>query len=122
MDSLPAEPQGNNKIKIHLMKVEQVSRDAQCVLGFFKILIRVRLIYNAVLFSGVQQSESVVHTHIFTLFFRFFSHLGHYRALHRVPWTRGIFNSIFKIFFRSNPFIKFEECALSKIFGQNMTW
>ena len=37
-----------------------------------------------VLVSGTQQSESVIHIHISTLFFRFFSHIGHYRVLSRV--------------------------------------
>ena len=35
---------------------------------FFSIFIEVRLIYNVVLVSGVQQSESVVCIHISTLF------------------------------------------------------
>ena len=44
------------------------------------------MIYNVVLVSGVQQSESVIHIHISTLFFfRLFSHIGHYRVLSRVP-------------------------------------
>ena len=37
------------------------------------------------LVSAVQQSESVIPTHISTLFFRFFPHIGHQRALSRVP-------------------------------------
>ena len=37
------------------------------------------MIYNALLVSGVQQSESVICVHISTPFFRFFSHIGHYR-------------------------------------------
>ena len=36
--------------------------------------------------SGVQESESVMHIHISSLF-RFFSHIGHYRVLSRVPCT-----------------------------------
>ena len=36
------------------------------------------------LVSAVQQSESVIH-YIYPLFFRFFSHIGHYRVLSRVP-------------------------------------
>ena len=35
------------------------------------------------LVSGVQQVESVIHRHIYTL--RFVSHIGHYRVLSRVP-------------------------------------
>ena len=42
------------------------------------------MIYSVVLVSGVQQSESVIHIHVSTLFFRFFSHIGHYRVLRRV--------------------------------------
>ena len=45
--------------------------------------------YNVVLVSGVQQSESVIHIYIvdiypYLLFFSFFSHIGHYRVLSRV--------------------------------------
>ena len=36
--------------------------------AFFLIFIGVELIYDAVLVSGVQQSESVIHIHIATLF------------------------------------------------------
>ena len=35
---------------------------------FFKIFIGVLLIYNVVLVSGVQQSESVIHIDVSTLF------------------------------------------------------
>ena len=51
--------------------------------GKLVIFIGVELISSVVLVSGVQQSESVIHTHTSTL--RFFSHVGHYRVLHRVP-------------------------------------
>ena len=50
---------------------------------FLKIFIGAQLSYNVVLVLGVQQSESVIH--ISTLFFRFFSHIDHYRVLSRVP-------------------------------------
>ena len=46
---------------------------------FLKIFIGVQLIYNIVLILGAQQSE-YVHS-----FLRFFSHIGHYRVLSRVP-------------------------------------
>ena len=39
--------------------------------------------YNVVLVSAVQQSESVIHIHVSTLF-RFHSHIGNYRVLSRV--------------------------------------
>ena len=41
------------------------------------------MVYNVVLVSGVQQSDSVVHIHI--SLFKFFSHLIYYRILSRVP-------------------------------------
>ena len=40
---------------------------------FFVIVIGVELIYHVVLVSGVEQSESVIHTHMESLFFRLFS-------------------------------------------------
>ena len=44
------------------------------------------LIYNVVLVSAVEQSESIIHIHISILFlFRFFPHIGHYRVLSTVP-------------------------------------
>ena len=50
------------------------------------IFIGVQLIYTAVLVSAVQQSESIIHIlYIYPLFFRFYSHIGHYRVLSRVP-------------------------------------
>ena len=47
------------------------------------IFIGVQLISSIVLASDVQQSESVIHIHTSTL--RFFSHVGRYRVLRRVP-------------------------------------
>ena len=47
------------------------------------------MIYNAVLVSGIAQSESYthdLHIHIATLF-RFFSRIGHYRVLTRVLYA-----------------------------------
>ena len=51
------------------------------LLHFYFIL---ELIYNVVLVSGVQQNDSVIHTHEL-FFFRFFSHIGYYRILNRGP-------------------------------------
>ena len=62
------------------------------------IFIEVEWIYNVVLGSGVQQSESVIciHTHIYThththtrLFFRFFSFIGYYKLLSSLCSTVG---------------------------------
>ena len=46
--------------------------------------IGVELIYNVVLVAGVQQSDSVIHIHVFILF-QIFTHIGYYRILSRVP-------------------------------------
>ena len=56
-----------------------------CVMtSFFLIyLIEVYLIYNVVLISTVQQSDSVMHRYIF--FFIFFSIMVYYRILNIVP-------------------------------------
>ena len=46
--------------------------------SFFKAII----IVIVLLVSGVQQNESVIHTHnICSLFKRFFSHIGHYKSV-----------------------------------------
>ena len=52
----------------------------------FFFSIGVELIYNAVLVFAIEQSGSVIHIHISTLF-RFFSHVGHYRVLRGVPYA-----------------------------------
>ena len=44
------------------------------------------MIYNAVLVSGIEQSELALHIHTSTLF-KFFSHMGHYRVLSRVLYA-----------------------------------
>ena len=49
------------------------------------------------LVSGVQQSESVIY--IDPLFLRFFSHIGHYRVLSRVPCAIHTVGSLFVIYF-----------------------
>ena len=44
------------------------------------------MINNVMLVSGIQQSDSVIHIHIYIFFFfEFFSHLGYYQILSRVP-------------------------------------
>ena len=40
--------------------------------------------YNVMLVSGVQQSDSVLHTHI-PIFFRFFALISYYKILSIVP-------------------------------------
>ena len=52
---------------------------------FTLILTGVELLYNVLLISSVQQSESVIRIHISPLFFVFPSHVSHHRTLSRVP-------------------------------------
>ena len=56
---------------------------SHCSFILFLILIGVQLIYNVVfqVYSNVNQ----LYIYIYPLFFRFFSHIGHYRVLGRVP-------------------------------------
>lgn len=49
--------------------------------GFFGFLLK--LLYNVVLVSLVQQSESVIHVYIYPLLLG--SHIGHFRVLNKVP-------------------------------------
>ena len=53
------------------------------------------IIDNVVIISAVQQSDSVIDTHLF--FFRFFSHLDHHRILGRVPCSTVPFGQSFHI-------------------------
>ena len=65
---------------------------------FFLIFIVLLFIYNVVLVSALQHSESVIHILcIHPLFFRFFSRIGHYRVLSRGPCP--ICRSLFIIYF-----------------------
>ena len=48
------------------------------------IFIEVELIYNVVLVSGVQQTDSVIHPYI-SIFFKFFSLIGYYKILGIIP-------------------------------------
>ena len=56
-----------------------------CLASFY-FLLEVYLIYNAMLVSGIQQSDSVIHTYV-CIFFRFFSLIGYYKILSIVPCT-----------------------------------
>ena len=49
------------------------------------------MIYSVVLVSGIEQSESVKHIHIFPLFY-IFSHIGHYGILSRIPCVKSYLN------------------------------
>ena len=57
--------------------------------GTFKIkLIGVQLIYNVMLVSAVQKSESVLYI-MYPFLFRFFSHIDHYGALSSLYYSVG---------------------------------
>lgn len=51
----------------------------------FVCLIEVQLLYNVVLISRVQHSDSVIHTHTQIFFLRFFSIVAYYEILDVVP-------------------------------------
>ena len=73
--------------EIYLAKETSVYVEDYCKSLFFFfflfLLIELWLIYNVVLDSGVQQSDSVIFIYIF--FFRFFSIIGYYKILNIVP-------------------------------------
>ena len=55
-------------------------------MGLIFFLIAVWLIYNAVLISAVQQSDSVIYIlYIYAFFFIFFSIMTYHRILNIVP-------------------------------------
>ena len=61
-----------------------LSRDfteLQCLIYLYFNFIAIQLIYNVVLVSAVQQSQSVTHVHIFTFLKRFYSHVDHRKVL-----------------------------------------
>ena len=65
----------------------------------FFLKIKVQLIYNIVLVSGVQQSDSVIH-----VFFRLFSIIGYYKTLNTVPVLYS--KSLLFIYLMYNSFFK----------------
>ena len=69
----------------YLLDVFQVFHLFVLFFVFVLIFIGVQLIYNVVLLSAVQQSESVILNTYINSFFRLFSHIGNYRVLSRVP-------------------------------------
>ena len=54
--------------------------------GYLKKLIGVQLIYNVMLVSAVQKSESVLYI-MYSFLFRLFSHIDNYGPLSRAPCT-----------------------------------
>ena len=71
----------------------QTPREVQVTVFFFSFfknpfLIEFQLIYNIVLLSSVQQSDSVIYIHIF---FRLFSTIGYYKILNikQTMFTQG---------------------------------
>ena len=71
-----------------LLDRDLIKNGANLASNVFKLLkIEIQLIYNVVLISGIQQSDSVIHTYIYIyiFFFRFFSIIGYYKILSIVP-------------------------------------
>ena len=70
---------GNNSVVTDVrIYNKKVQRQGHCFFFFF--LIEVQLIYNVVLDSRAQQSDSVIHIYIYIFFF-LFQILFHYRLL-----------------------------------------
>ena len=83
--------------------MKQVRRENTYFIHFLYFFIEVQLIYNVVLLSSVQHSDSVIvihththiyiyihihiyiYTHIYVYFFRLFSLIDYYKILSRVP-------------------------------------
>ena len=69
-------------------ELDFILRATENFFDIFKMyFIEVYLIYNAVLISSLQQSDSVIHiyTHIYTFFFIFFSIMVYQSILNVVP-------------------------------------
>ena len=56
---------------------------------FYLFFIEVQLIYNVVLVSGIQQSDSVIsiHTYVYIFLFQILSFIGYYKILYIVPYA-----------------------------------
>ena len=73
------------------MQLEELNRQ------YLFLFTGVELIYNVVLLSAIQHSESVIYMCVCVCvcvcvckkhsFFKLFSHIGHYRVLSRVPYA-----------------------------------
>ena len=81
------------------------------------------MLYNVMLVSAVQQSKSATCIHISPIFRIFFSHLGHHRALSRVPCAKqsvlinDLFTHSINTVFISIPSSQFIPLPLSSPLG-----
>ena len=65
-----------------LLDRDLIKNGANLASNVFKLLkIEIQLIYNVVLISGIQQSDSVIHTYIYIYIYLLFQILFHYRLL-----------------------------------------
>ena len=77
------------------------------------------MIYIVALVSAIQQSESVIHIHISTLF-RHFSHIGHYRVPSSLCYTVGSYSvqsaqSLSHVWLFETPWTAARQASLSII-------
>lgn len=70
------------------------------------------MLYNVALVLSVQQNESAIHTHIYSLPFGFPSHLGHQSALSRVFMFYACFQNV------RDPFRIFPSIEINKPYQQ----
>ena len=89
---------------------------------FFHIFIGVQLIYNVVLVSGEQQSESVIHMHISTLFQIIFPYRSLQRIAFPVPYSRFllVIYFIYTSVYMSVPISQFIPSHLPLNFAVNL--
>ena len=73
---------------IHLVRFQSINKSWIWPVNFF--FFNIFILYWSIadlqccIISGVQQSDSVIHIHI-SILLKFFSHLGYYRPLSRIP-------------------------------------
>ena len=68
--------------EIHQCVLNDKDIKARVFFFFKKILVEIQLVYNIVLVSGIQQSDSVIHIHNL---FRLFSIISYYKILNILP-------------------------------------
>ena len=85
MCSFALQDKNKSKCNFKLSKVTYLHQNFTYF--YFLNVIGVQLTHNAVLVSGVQQSEAVIQLRMYTypFPFGFFSHIGHYTVLSRLP-------------------------------------
>ena len=80
------------------------------------------MLYNAVLISAVQQSESAIYMYTYPLFLEFPSHLGHHRALNRVPWAIQVLISFHFIYSITSVYVSIIHPQFLRLLPSSLMW